>query len=74
MSWAQRLNRVFGIEITDLRERLARKYSAVFGPEKRSVGGIERIIDPDGFNFLDVGDGGPEEAKPAKAGALPFFN
>jgi hypothetical protein len=40
--------------------------------ETRSVAGIRRTVDPEGFDFLDVGDAGPEVAKLAKAGALPF--
>lgn len=65
-------DRIRGEVIAELRSRLDRKYAGPFGPERRSVGGIDRIVDPEGFNFLDVGDGGPEGAKPAIAGKLPF--
>ena len=61
--------------IIELQARLERKYAGPFGRvtvEKRSIGGIPRVVDPEGFNFLDVGDVGPEGAKPVTAGKLPF--
>jgi hypothetical protein len=67
-------DRIRGEVIAELRTRLDRKYAGPFGGglERRSVAGIPRVIDPEGFNFLDVGDAGPEGAKPATAGQLPF--
>jgi hypothetical protein len=60
--------------IAELQKRLERKYAGPFAAttETRSVGGIRRQIDPEGFNFLDVGDAGPEGARPVAAGTLPF--
>jgi hypothetical protein len=63
--------RIRGEVIAELKTRLARKYGGPFG-EKRSAGGIPRIVEPEGFSFLDVGDAGPEGAKLAKPGELPF--
>ena len=65
-------NRIRGEIIADLKDRIVRKFGGPFGPEQRSVGGIQRRVDPEGFNFLDVGDRGAEFAKPAEPGALPF--
>lgn len=67
--------RIRGEVIAELRKRLERKYAGVLGAantELRSVAGIRREVDAEGFNFLDVGDAGIEGAKPTKAGALPF--
>jgi hypothetical protein len=67
--------RIRGEVIVEVQRRLERKYAGPFGAEtveQRSVGGIARMVDPQGFDFLDVGDGRLEGAKPAKAGALPF--
>lgn len=65
-------DRIRGEVIADLKTRLDRKFSGIFGTETRSVAGITRVIDPNGFNFLDVGDGGPEGAKPVPSGTVPF--
>lgn len=68
-------NRIRGEVIAELQARLERKYAGPFGRgtvEKRSVGGIPRVVDPEGFNFLDVGDSGVEGSKAAAAGQLPF--
>lgn len=67
--------RIRGEVIAELNTRLDRKYAGPIGKpakETRSVGGIRREVDPEGFNFLDVGDAGPEGAKPAAAGTVPF--
>ena len=67
--------RIRGEVIAELQSRLNRKFAGPFGQpavETRSVGGIEHVVDPEGFNFLDVGDVGIEGAKPAAAGQLPF--
>jgi hypothetical protein len=68
-------DRIRGEVIAELQERLDRKYAGPFAAgakEQRSVGGVPRTVSPEGFDFLDVGDLGPEGAKPLKAGALPF--
>ena len=64
--------RIRGEVIAELESRVKRKFGAIFQSETRSVAGIQRSINSEGFDFLDVGDGGPEAAKPAQAGALPF--
>jgi hypothetical protein len=68
-------DRIRGEVIAELNARLERKYAGPIGKpakETRSVAGIRREVDPEGFNFLDVGDGGLEGAKPAKVGTRPF--
>jgi hypothetical protein len=68
-------DRIRGEVIVELKARLARKYAGPFAEgamEKRSVGGITHEVDPEGFNFLDVGDTAPESARPAKPGQRPF--
>jgi hypothetical protein len=68
-------DRVRGEVIAELKKRVARKYSGLFGTpevETRSVGGIPRMVTPEGFDFLDVGDGGPEGARPVPHGTRPF--
>jgi hypothetical protein len=68
-------DRIRGEVIAELKLRLQRKYDGLFGAaskESRSIGGIDRVVSTEGFDFLDVGDAGPEGAKPAKAGQLPF--
>jgi hypothetical protein len=68
-------DRIRGEVIAELQNRLGRLGAGPFAAgarETRSVGGIRRMVSPEGFDFLDVGDSGPEGAKPAKAGALPF--
>lgn len=68
-------DRIRGEVIAELKARLDRKYAGPFGRpavETRSVGGIQHVVDPEGFNFLDVGDTGIEGAKPVAAGHLPF--
>lgn len=65
-------DRIRGEVIAELKNRLDRKYGGPFGAEKRSVGGISRVVNPEGFDFLDVGDASLEGARPMKAGALPF--
>ncbi len=63
--------RIRGLIIAELRARVARKFGRLF-VETRSVAGILRKVDMDSFNFLDVGEGGPEAARPTKSGARPF--
>lgn len=68
-------DRIRGEVIAELKARLDRKYAGPFGRpavETRSVGGIHHVVDPEGFNFLDVGDAGLEGSKPVPAGQLPF--
>jgi hypothetical protein len=69
-------DRIRGEVIAELHTRIARKFAGPFGgppkDERRSIGGISVNVDPDGFDFLAVGQGGPEIAKPVGHGARPF--
>jgi len=65
-------DRIRGEVVAGLKDRLNRKYGGPFGPERRSVGGITRSVAAEGFDFLDVGEGGLEAAKPMKSGERPF--
>lgn len=67
-------DRIRGEVIAEMQRRIERKYAGPFSGavEKRSIGGIARIVDSEGFNFLDVGDSELEGAKPASAGERPF--
>lgn len=69
--------RIRGEVIADLKARLSRKYGQPItlertSPYMRSVGGIRREVDLEGFSFLDVGDVGPEKSKPIEPGTRPF--
>jgi hypothetical protein len=68
-------DRIRGEVIAELQRRVDRKYAGPFVArpiETRSIGGIARPVSPEGFDFLDVGDFGPEGARPKQAGSLPF--
>lgn len=63
--------RIRGQVRAELEARVKRKFGGLFA-ETRSVGGIRRNVSPDGFDFLDVGESGPEAVRPAAEGTLPF--
>lgn len=65
-------DRIRGEVAAELRRRVDRKYGGLFGTETRSVGGIVRVTDPDGFDFLDVADAQPGTFMPIRAGARLF--
>ena len=60
--------------VAELKSRLERKFQGPFGAavETRSVRGAVRTSDSEGFDFLDVGDAGPETVKRIPAGQRPF--
>jgi hypothetical protein len=63
--------RIRGQVIAELKARVKRKFGGLFA-ETRSVGGISRTVSPDGFDFLDVGEGGLEAVRPTAEGTRPF--
>ena len=65
-------DRIRGEVAAELRRRVDRKYGGLFGTETRSVGGIVRATDPDGFDFLDVADAQLGTFVPIRAGARLF--
>ena len=65
-------DRIRGEVAAELRRRVDRKYGSLFTTETRSVGGIVRTTNPDGFDFLDVGDAQPDSFVPMRQGS-PLF-